>query len=415
MRNNFILKHKKIVWLVFFVLLLSLVVGLSYVFYWAYKNTSFLKGDINQEALVENNFNPPQTLELFPQTVNGKTLYLPAGFEAKVYATNLKNARFFSFSDNGTMYLGSKNGDSIYALLPGGDSASQVKVIDSGLDTPHSVYYFEGDLYLAEQSRVSVYRGITDQGTYREKELLIDGLPAGNTLTGGGHTTRTVVIGPDRKLYLSIGSSCNVCLEDDNRRATIMRFNLDGSQPEIYATGLRNTVGLAFEEDKLWGLDMGRDQIGDDIPPEEVNIIEKGKDYGWPYCYGNRLNNPEFKDRLSYCQERTVAPVLELQAHDAPLGIAFLNTAAKNTWPAYYGEGFFAAMHGSWNRTVPTGYKIIWVDTKSVPLKSYNFMTGWLESGGAWGRPVGVGFSPDGRLFISDDKQNLVYVVSYLD
>jgi glucose/arabinose dehydrogenase len=222
-----------------------------------------------------------------------------------------------------------------------------------------------------------------------------------------------VVVGPDEKLYVSIGSSCNVCIENDQRRATIMRYNLDGSGGEIYSSGLRNTVGFEFNDGKLWGLDMGRDQIGDDIPPDEVNIIKQGANYGWPYCYGDRTNNPEFSDKQEYCKANTVAPVLGLQAHSAPLGIAFENQAAKQSWPKVYQNGFFAALHGSWNRTVPTGYKVVWVDTKSNPMKAYNFITGWLDGSGAWGRPVGIGFDSKGNMYISDDKQNLVYKVTY--
>jgi glucose/arabinose dehydrogenase len=158
---------------------------------------------------------------------------------------------------------------------------------------------------------------------------------------------------------------------------------------------------------------MVLDQIGDDIPPEEVNIIEQGKNYGWPYCYGDKINNPEYKDKAEYCKTQTQAPVLGLQAHYAPLGIAFENEAAMASWPSVFSSGFFGAMHGSWNRTVPTGYKVIWVDTKSSPMKEYNFITGWLDGSGAWGRPVGVGFDPAGNMYISDDKQNLIYKVQY--
>jgi glucose/arabinose dehydrogenase len=311
------------------------------------------------------------------------------------------------------MFVGSNTGDSIYAIPNNNGSAGTPVVIEDKLNTPHSVYYYNGDLYLAEQIRVSVYRGIKSDGTYNSKEVLVDNLPVGNKLTGGGHTTRTVVIGPDNKMYVSVGSSCNVCIEDDNRRATIMRYNLDGTGGEIYASGLRNTVGFSFNDGKLWGLDMGRDQIGDDIPPEEVNIIEQGKNYGWPYCYGDKINNPEYKDKAEYCKTQTQAPVLGLQAHYAPLGIAFENEAAKASWPSVFSGGFFGAMHGSWNRTVPTGYKVIWVDTKSSPMKEYNFITGWLDGSGAWGRPVGVGFDPAGNMYISDDKQNLIYKVQY--
>ena len=408
-------KHHISRWIILIItiILLALFVLMAY---WVSQNTAFLSGKLKPADLVTNNQNAStESIQLVPQQVGLKTLYAPASFKISEYATGIKGARFFSFGPDDTMYIGSNTGDSIYALRDtnGDGTADQKNIIDSKLNTPHSVYYYNGDLYLGEQNRVSVYRAIQSDGTYSKKEILVDGLPSGNKLTGGGHTTRTVVIGPDGKLYVSVGSSCNVCIENDNRRATIMRYNLDGSGGEIYASGLRNTVGFAFNDGTLWGLDMGRDQIGDDIPPDEVNIITQGSNYGWPYCYGGQINNPEFKDKAEYCKASTTAPVLGLQAHSAPLGIAFENPAAKASWPQVYQNGFFAALHGSWNRTVPTGYKVVWVDTKSSPMKAYNFITGWLDGSGAWGRPVGLGFDSKGNMYVSDDKQNLVYKVSY--
>ena len=396
------------------VITIILLSAIGYVIYWVINNTAFLSGKLSQQQVNENNQNQLEApFNLVAQTVGGKTLYAPEGFKISIYATNIKGARFFTFAPDGTMFVGSNTGDSIYTIPDNNGTAGMPVVIESKLNTPHSVYYYNGDLYLAEQTKVSVYRGIKSDGTYTKKEVLVDNLPGGNKLTGGGHTTRTVVIGPDNKMYVSIGSSCNVCIENDDRRATIMRYNLDGTGGEIYASGLRNTVGFTFNGGKLWGLDMGRDQIGDDIPPEEVNIIEQGKNYGWPYCYGDKINNPEYKDKAEYCKTQTTGPVLGLQAHYAPLGITFENEAAKQIWPSAFENGFFGAMHGSWNRTVPTGYKVIWVDTKSSPMKEYNFITGWLDGSGAWGRPVGVGFDPAGNMFISDDKQNHIYKVQY--
>ena len=398
------------------VIALLFIALISIITYWVSQNTAFLSGKLKPADLVNNNQNPsPDSIQLEPQQVGFKTLYAPSGFKISEFATGIKGARFFSFGPDDTMYIGSNTGDSIYAVRDTNADgvADQKNIIESKLNTPHSVYYYNGDLYLAEQNRVSVYRAIQPNGTYSKKDVLVDSLPSGNKLTGGGHTTRTVVIGPDNKIYVSVGSSCNLCIESDNRRATIMRYNLDGSGGEIYAGGLRNTVGFTFNDGTLWGLDMGRDQIGDDIPPDEVNIITQGANYGWPYCYGDQINNPEYKDRAAYCKASTVAPVLGLQAHSAPLGIAFENQAAKQTWPKVYQNGFFAALHGSWNRTVPTGYKVVWVDTKSNPMKTYNFITGWLDGSGAWGRPVGLGFDSKGNMYVSDDKQNLVYKVVY--
>ena len=408
-------KHHISRWIILIITIILLAL-FALMAYWVSQNTAFLSGKLKPADLVNNNQNAStESIQLVPQQVGLKTLYAPAGFKISEYVTGIKGARFFSFGPDDTMYIGSNTGDSIYALRDtnGDGTADQKNIIESKLNTPHSVYYYNGDLYLGEQNRVSVYRAIQSDGTYSKKEILVDGLPSGNKLTGGGHTTRTVVIGPDGKLYVSVGSSCNVCIENDNRRATIMRYNLDGSGGEIYASGLRNTVGFAFNDGTLWGLDMGRDQIGDDVPPDEVNIITQGSNYGWPYCYGDQINNPEFKEKAEYCKASTTAPVLGLQAHSAPLGIAFENSAAKASWPKVYQNGFFAALHGSWNRTVPTGYKVVWVDTKSSPMKTYNFITGWLDGSGAWGRPVGLGFDSKGNMYVSDDKQNLVYKVSY--
>jgi hypothetical protein len=408
-------KHRIGLWTILVIALLFIAL-ISIITYWVSQNTAFLSGKLKPADLVNNNQNPsPDSIQLEPQQVGFKTLYAPSGFKISEFATGIKGTRFFSFGPDDTMYIGSNTGDSIYAVRDTNADgvADQKNIIESKLNTPHSVYYYNGDLYLAEQNRVSVYRAIQPTGTFSKKDVLVDGLPSGNKLTGGGHTTRTVVIGPDNKMYVSVGSSCNLCIESDNRRATIMRYNLDGSGAEIYAGGLRNTVGFTFNDGTLWGLDMGRDQIGDDIPPDEVNIITQDANYGWPYCYGDQINNPEYKDRAAYCKASTVAPVLGLQAHSAPLGIAFENQAAKQTWPKVYQNGFFAALHGSWNRTVPTGYKVVWVDTKSNPMKTYNFITGWLDGSGAWGRPVGLGFDSKGNMYVSDDKQNLVYKVVY--
>lgn len=395
-----------------------LVAVLLLIAFWLYSNTSIFTRRIDQKDLQANNLNSEMhDYELVQQELNGRTINLPKGFIISEYATGIGSARFFSFNEQNTMFIGTNSNDKIYAVRDSDNdgTAETVNEIANGLNTPHSTFYFEGDLYVGEENRVTVYKDIDDDGKFSSVQTVVDNLPSGNKLTGGGHKTRTVVVGADRKLYVSIGSSCNVCIENDERRATIMRYNLDGSGEEIYASGLRNTLGFAFDDSAtLWGLDMGRDQIGDDIPPEEVNIIEQGKNYGWPYCYGDGINNPEFSDKVVYCTEQTQNPVFNMQAHSAPLGMSFLNVTAKNTWPPAYREGFLVAFHGSWNRTVPTGYKVAWIDTSGTELVQYNFLSGWLEENAdAWGRPVGLGLDTNGNLYVSDDKQGIVYKVSY--
>ena len=399
--------------LIFVLLILIAVV------YWLRENTATFTNELNQSQIEANNKNQYDGvgLTLVPAEIAGRKLMIPEGFDIEEYATGIESARFFTFDESGNMFVGTKSNDKIYAIPKNSStgSAGQVAVIDESLNVPHSVDYFRGDLYLAEENRVSVYRSINSDGTYQKKELLVDGLPSGNQLTGGGHRTRTVKVGPDGKLYLTIGSSCNVCIEDDERRATMMRFNLDGSGGEIISRGLRNTVGFDFDEGgRIWSADMGRDQIGDDIPSEEINIISSGSDYGWPYCWGDGYFNPEFPEKASFCKNQTTFPVFNMQAHSAPLGVSFINDVAKSSWPEKFNDGLFIAFHGSWNRTVPTGYKVVWLDLSGDQIKQYNFVSGWLdESAEAWGRPVGLGFDNEGNMFISDDKRGVIYKLSY--
>ena len=418
MTNFRLKKPTKLQLSVAFNLIFVLLIVIAVV-YWLRENTATFTNDLNQSQIEANNKNQYDGvgLTLVPAEIAGRKLMIPEGFDIEEYATGIESARFFTFDESGNMFVGTKSNDKIYAIPKNSStgSAGQVAVIDESLNVPHSVDYFRGDLYLAEENRVSVYRSINSDGTYQKKELLVDGLPSGNQLTGGGHRTRTVKVGLDGKLYLTIGSSCNVCIEDDERRATMMRFNLDGSGGEIISRGLRNTVGFDFDEGgRIWSADMGRDQIGDDIPSEEINIIGSGSDYGWPYCWGDGYFNPEFPEKASFCKNQTTFPVFNMQAHSAPLGVSFINDAAKSSWPEKFNDGLFIAFHGSWNRTVPTGYKVVWLDLSGDQIKQYNFVSGWLdESAEAWGRPVGLGFDNEGNMFISDDKRGVIYKLSY--
>jgi glucose/arabinose dehydrogenase len=408
---------KKIKIIIMFVSLIILLI-LVMVYFWVKNNTSLLTNSIPEQELVSNNLNVDNTdkFKLYENEVNGKILNLPKGFTISIFERDIPSARFMDVNENDTIIVGTKDNDKIYAIRDTDNDgvSDQKNVIEEGLNKPHSVFYFEGDLYLGEENRVSVYRDIDDFGNYSTKEILVNNLPSGNRLTGGGHNTRTVVIGPDRKLYVSIGSTCNVCEEDDSRRAALVRYNLDGTNEEIFASGLRNTVGYLFDDGKIIGVDMGRDQIGDDIPPEEINIIEQGKDYGWPYCYGAGINNPEYPDRLDYCENETEASEFDMQAHSAPLGISILNDSAKEKWPEEYRNGYFIGFHGSWNRTIPTGYKVVFVDKTNGEYKQYNFASGWLENNAeAWGRPVAMTFDSRGNMYLSDDKTGFIYKISY--
>jgi len=339
-----------------------------------------------------------------------RIMNVPARFKLSVFAAGLSAPRFFTFDDQGNLYTTQSSAGRV-SVLPDNDkdgAADKVVLVDSGLVYPTDVDFYKGDLYVTEVTQVSVYRAIKPDGTYTKKETIIKGLPA------GGHTSRTLVIGPDGKIYLAVGSSCNVCEEEDERRAAVSRYNLDGSGHELFATGLRNTVGFLFRKDpvtqesKIWSVDNGRDRIGDDLPPEEVNIIEQGKNYGWPYCYGDGFANPEYPEKMEFCKS-TGYPLFKMQAHSAPLDLDFPNLGA-GVFPDELADQLFVSFHGSWNRTVPTGYKVVRINTADPAAKEQDFITGFYTgSGEVWGRPVGIVFAKDNTLYISDDKAGAIY------
>jgi glucose/arabinose dehydrogenase len=295
--------------------------------------------------------------------------------------------------------LPDENGDGV---------ADAVEVAADALNQPSSIdFHKDGSLIVGETQRILRLRDPDGDGTFQEQDVLIDGLPS------GGHSTRTVLLSPDGvHLFVSVGSSCNVCFEEDERRAAIMRYEPDGSDGEIYARGLRNAVGITFRPgtDELWATNNGRDWLGDDQPPETVYVVEKGDDAGWPRCHSGRIVDPDY-GQPDAC-EGVDDPVIEMQAHSAPLGLTFYT---GEQFPEVYRGDLFIAFHGSWNRTVPTGYKIVHVpmeDGKPGPLA--DFATGWLrEDGSRWGRPVDALTGPDGSLLISDDGEGFIYRIFY--
>ncbi len=334
-----------------------------------------------------------------------RILYLPKGYKISVFARGFSKPRSFDFDNKGNIYLADKGTGQVMIIKPSGTTTE----LESGLRNIHGIDWYNNDLYVAEENQVIVYRQITENADYAKKEVLIEDLPS-----GGNHTTRTIAISPDEKLFVSVGSSCNVCEEKDERRAALLVYDLDGSNEEIFAVGLRNTVGFIFKElingYEIWGVDNGRDLIGDDTPVEEVNVIKKGMHYGWPYCHGSGIPNPEYPSKENFCRHSSVFPTFEMQAHSAPLGLSFApGKFAKNRLR----DNLLITFHGSWNRTIPTGYKVVRIDTSDPQAKPVNFITGWLmENGQAWGRPVEIKFFGD-MLFITDDRAGVIYKVIY--
>jgi len=238
---------------------------------------------------------------------------------------------------------------------------------------------------------------------------------------GGNHFSRTIMFMPypdESKMLVSVGSSCNVCNESDERRAKILEYDFATGKLEEFARGLRNSVFMAIHpvSGDIWATEMGRDNLGDDIPPDEINIIKKGANYGWPICYGKNIHDNAF-DKNVYirnpCMESFETPsFIDLQAHSAPLGLAFF---PEEGWPEEYWFNLLVAYHGSWNRTVPTGYKVVRarLDSKGEYLGTEDFITGWFSNGKVYGRPVDILIQPGGTIYISDDKSGVIYRVKY--
>lgn len=338
--------------------------------------------------------------------VAGHQLRVPAGFAVDVYAEGLRGARFMTLGPDGVPYLSLSRAGRVVKLpdRDGDGRADTVIEVARGLDIPHGLAFRGDTLYVAETNRiVRLVPGVV------APQVVVPDLPH-----GGGHFTRTVVFGPaDGRMYVSVGSSCNICDESDARRAAVLRFNPDGSAMEIFAHGLRNSVGLAFDPatGELWGTNNDRDLLGDDLPPDRVNILHQGGNYGWPQCYLPGHPNPEYpKADCGHLAE----PAITFQAHSAPLGIAF---STGTRFPAAFRGGAFVAYHGSWNRSVPTGYKVVYVRQEDGrPVAISDFITGFLPAGASdpWARPVDLLVLRDGSLLVSDDYGGRVFRVRYV-
>ena len=306
---------------------------------------------------------------------------------------------FVSMPSTSGLYTG-RSGGTVFAL-PDRDQdgeVDEVRAVISGLsDRPHGLAFYGGYLYVAEESRVSRYLYQGD-GNLGAREVIVNNLPS-----PGGHVSRTVGFSPSQKMYVSVGSLCNVCEENDLRRATVLEYNPDGTGERTFAEGLRNAVGLVIHPvtGEIWVTENGRDLLGDNLPPDEINIVRQGRDYGWPYCYGNKIPDPTFNNPAR-CTT-TEQSLHDIQAHSAPLGLRFIESSL---FPAEWQGDLLVAYHGSWNRSEPTGYKVVrmTVDGSRI-IAEEDFIYGWLlRSGSSAGRPVDLIFGPeDGALYISDD------------
>lgn len=345
---------------------------------------------------------------------DGRTLEVLEGFKIELLTSTLQRPRLMA-TDGSNIYVAEMGAGRVlrFAASTRGVIYWDVpQVLGEGFMNPHSIEIVGNNIYVAAEDQVIRASLLEYQSGQPLPWRKIIDLPTGSRDLYG-HRTRTLAVGPDNKLYVSIGSSCDLCEENDPRRATIMRFNLDGTGGEVWATGLRNTVGMDFYpgSDQLWGVDNGRNLLGENIPPEELNLIVRGGNFGWPYCYGDRVPNPEFND-LAKCRG-TLPPAYMMDAHIAPLGMDFYDGLR---FPPTYQNDAIVAIHGSAERAVPAGYNVVRVRFKDGrPVGHEELVRGWLENGKPWGRPAGVLVDHSrGDVIISDDHGGRLYRLSYV-
>jgi glucose/arabinose dehydrogenase len=347
----------------------------------------------------------------YAKTLPLNKIKLPAGFKIEVYA-EVENARSLAMSPSGIIYVGNRDKDKVYAVkdTDGDYTADKKWTIASDLDMPNGVAFRDGDLYVAETTRILKFTGIESKLANPGKPVVInDSYPKQD-----GHQWKYIAFGPDGKLYVPVGAPCNICDPDDQIFASITRLNADGTGREIYAEGVRNTVGFTWhpETKELWFTDNGRDNLGDEVPNCELNYAPKaGMHFGFPYCHEGSVKDPEFGGKRA-CKD-FVPPVQKMGPHVAPLGLKFYT---GEMFPNSFKNQLFVARHGSWNRTKKSGHDLVFVKIENnKPAGLETFASGWLddETQKVWGRPVDVLQLPDGSLLVSDDQANVIYRISY--
>ncbi len=385
------------------IILINLINSLSIIFLNIFIDSIF----VNQSSNLE--------IDLFLEKI-----VLPEGFEINIYADDVENARSMAISPLGTIFVGNRNEDNVFALKDtDGDNVIDKKYLITNKlkNMPNGVAFHDGDLYVAEVNKIWKFENIEENLSYADKFdeyleepiLISDDFPSDRH-----HGWKYISFGPDGKLYVPVGAPCNICESRDEIYASITRMNPDGSNREIYVKGVRNTVGFTWhpETKQLWFTDNGRDMLGDNIPPCELNkVTGKDQHFGYPYCHGDDIGDPEFGGEYS-CSD-FVMPVQNLGPHVAPLGLKFYT---GKMFPDEYKGDIFIAEHGSWNRSKKIGYRISRVKIENNKSVGYEtFIYGWLddEEQEAWGRPVDILILEDGSMLISDDKANAIYRVTY--
>lgn len=364
------------------------------------------------EAVIEGHVARPETIPFNESLVS--QLQMPRGFHIGVWAKNLGKPRMMAEHSDGTVFVPRPSEKDVVALRDrnGDGVADESQTVASNLQMVHGITIHDNKLYLCTVHEVFV--SDLANGKPRSLRAIIKNLPE-----GGQHPNRTIGFDKTGMLYISVGSTCNDCNEDNEEHATILKVKPDGTTRTIYARGFRNTIGFDWDPQtgQLWGMDHGSDWRGDDQPPEELNRLREGGDYGWPFCFAEKeidevTRDPEGTTKEAYCA-KTLPSTLTYQAHSAPIEMIFYK---GSQFPTDYRGDAFVAMHGSWNRKPPTGYKVVRITFENGnPVGFEDFVTGFLlpDRTGQFGRPAGLAELRDGSLLISDDANGVIYRVTY--
>jgi glucose/arabinose dehydrogenase len=339
-------------------------------------------------------------------------LKVPEGFEVSVFAADLGNARMMAVSEDGTVYVTRPNEKDVIALT---EDNPEPRVIASDLDGIHGIVIRDGRMFLASVNDI-LAADLNEDGTIGELEKIVDDLP-----DGGQHGRRTLAFAPDGALHINIGSSCDACFESTEEKAANLRLNLDDGTRTVFAHGLRNILGFDWhpETGEMWGVDHGVDHLGDELPGEELNKIEQGAHYGWPFCYGDRepdwvsFTMPEGMAKDEFCQSKTLGPALTFDAHASVINIRFYD---GEQFPEGYRNDAFVTLRGSANRAEAAGYKVVHINFENgSPAGAEDFLTGFLSEDGQaeFGRIAGLAFTPDGELLVSEDENGVIYKITH--
>ena len=366
-------------------------------------------------SVVDGRVTPTLTRNPPPRTggpVQLDRLRAPPGFSVRLFAGDVPNARSLVVAPDGTVFVSTRKLDKVYALrdVDGDHRADERFVVAEGLDTPNGIAFRDGALFIAEVDRVlRIDNVMATLGSAATPAVVTTRFPSDRA-----HGWKYIAFGPDGMLYVPVGAPCNVCERDEPIYASITRMSVDGSKLEIFAHGVRNSVGFDWHPrtKELWFTDNGRDALGDDVPPDELNHAPRaGLHFGFPYCHGGYVRDPEHGTKRTCGDLRP--PARRLDAHAAALGMRFYS---GTMFPSEYREQIFVAEHGSWNRSKKSGYRVVLVRLEDDKAVAYEpFISGWLDKASdiPWGRPVDVAMAPDGALLVSDDYAGAVYRVVY--